>query len=285
VQGIVGNRPGTQARSTIVASHYQQLGGFSPYNALTFQQARAIQTLLKEQHIDLPIYVGMRHWPPYIHTVLSDMAAQGQHNILAVIMAPHQCFASWEWYQQTVEEGLAALGTHGLQVSYLAPWYTHPGYLTAIVEHLQQATQELGEARAQAAALIYTAHSIPQTMAATAPYAEQFAATAAAATQLLGHTDYRLAYQSQVTGTPRPWLQPDINDVIRQAASEGYRDIMVSPIGFLCDHVEVLYDLDVAARDTATACGVNLVRASTVGNHPAFLTMLRDLLVERLREG
>ena len=116
--------------------------------------------------------------------------------------------------------------------------------------------QVLGQARAQRAALVYTAHSIPEAMAAQAPYTQQFAATAAAATQLLGRQDYRLAYQSQVHGTPRPWLQPDINEAIRQIRAEGYRDVIISPIGFLCDHVEVLYDLDVEAQRTAAACGV-----------------------------
>lgn len=284
VQGIVGDRPASQTRIAEVAAHYTQLGGFSPYNPLTFQQARGVQALLAEQGIHLPVHVGMRHWPPYISTVLRDMAGQGLRRILAVIMAPHQCFASWDWYQQTVEEGLAALAP-GLQVTYLEPWYTHPGYVAAIVDHLQQAAQAMEADSLRDAALIYTAHSIPEAMAATSPYTEQFAATAAAATQGLGHPGYRLAYQSQVTGTPRPWLQPDINDAIRQARDEGSRAVLVSPIGFLCDHVEVLYDLDVEARKTAAACDMTFVRAKTVGHHPAFLAMLRDLLVTRLREG
>jgi ferrochelatase len=213
------------------------------------------------------------------------MAAQGLRHILAVIMAPHQCFASWEWYQQAVAEGAEALGERAPQVTYLAPWYTHAGYITATVDYLRQAYQVLGPTRARQAALVYTAHSIPAAMAATAPYTQQFAETAAAATRLLGHPGYQLAYQSQVTGTPRPWLRPDINEAILQARDDGYHDIIVSPIGFLCDHVEVLYDLDIAAQKTAAACGMTLVRAKTVGNHPAFLAMLRDLLSERLRHG
>jgi ferrochelatase len=285
VQGIVGSRPGAQAHSREVASHYQQLGGFSPYNTLTFQQASRVKSLLQAQGLHLPVHVGMRHWPPYVRSTLSDMAAQGLENILAVIMAPHQCFASWDWYQQVVAEGVAALGGTDLQVTYLAPWYTHPGYITAIVDYLRQAYEELGTERARQAALIYTAHSVPEAMAARAPYVQQFEATAAAATQLLGHAGYRLAYQSQVTGTPRPWLQPDINEAIQQAKDNGYRDVIVSPIGFLCDHVEVLYDLDVKAKSTAVACGMTFVRAKTVGNHPAFLTMLCDLLVEHLHKG
>lgn len=285
VRSIVGDRAGTAARTVEVASHYQQLGGFSPFNELTLQQARRVEVLLKEQGIHVPVHVGLRHWPPYVKDVLRDMAEQGLQNILAVIMAPHQCFASWEWYQQTVDEGLEALGERRPGVTYLDPWYTHPGYIAAIADYLRQAFATLGAERAAQAALMYTAHSIPETMAATAPYAQQFDATAAAVTHLLGRQDYRLAYQSQVTGTPRPWLQPDINHAIRQARDEGYRDVVVSPIGFLCDHVEVLYDLDVAAKNTAAACGMTFVRAKTVGNHAAFLAMLSELIAARLQRG
>jgi ferrochelatase len=285
VQGIVGGRPGARARIAEVAAHYAQLGGFSPFNALTGRQARSVESLLQEQGIHVPVFLGMRHWPPYIPDVLRHMVDQGLRNILAVIMAPHQCFASWEWYQQTVAEGVAALGARGPQVTYLDPWYTQPGYISAIVDHLRQACQALGPERAGQAALIYTAHSIPEAMAATAPYTQQFEATAVAATQLLGRQDFRLAYQSQVTGTPRPWLQPDINDAIRQAKDAGYSDVIVCPIGFLCDNVEVLYDLDVTARQTAVACGMTFVRAKTVCNHPTFLAMLRDLIAARLLKG
>lgn len=285
VQGIIGGRPGSEARVAEVAAHYAQLGGFSPFNELTCRQARSVENLLKEQGIHVPVYLGMRHWPPYVQDVLRQMADQGLRNILAVVLAPHQCFASWEWYQQTVAEGVTALGASGPRVTYLDPWYTQPGYITAIVDHLRQACQALGPERAGQAALIYTAHSIPEAMAATAPYTQQFEATATAATQLLGHQGFRLAYQSQVTGTPRPWLQPDINDALRQAKDEGYRDVIVCPIGFLCDNVEVLYDLDVAARQTAAACGMTFVRGKTVCNHAAFLAMLRDLIAARLLKG
>jgi protoporphyrin/coproporphyrin ferrochelatase len=285
VQSIVGSRAVTETRVAEVAAHYQQLGGFSPFNALTIQQATAVEQLLHERGVHLPVYVGMRHWPPYVKDVLRHMANQGLHNILAVIMAPHQCFASWDWYQQTVADGIGALGNRTLHVTYLDPWYTQAGYVVAIVDQLRRAYQILGPDRAARAALMYTAHSIPAAMADKAPYVAQFAATATAATQLLGHHGHTLAYQSQVTGTPGAWLQPDINDAIRHAHAAGYRDVIVAPIGFLCDHVEILYDLDIAAKKTATACDMTFVRAKTVGNHPAFLAMLRDLLVARLLKG
>ncbi|HEY5865253.1 MAG TPA: ferrochelatase [Candidatus Tectomicrobia bacterium] len=282
IRSIVGEHPAAQARVSEVAAHYTQFGGFSPFNDLTFQQVRGLASLLQAQGVHLPVYVGMRHWPPYVRDALQEIASQGLQNILAVILAPHQCYASWEWYQHVVTEGLATLGDSRLQVTYLDPWYTHAGYIEAIADHMRQASQVLGPERAQRAALVYTAHSIPETMAAQAPYTQQFAATAAAVTRLLGRQDYRLAYQSQAHGTPRPWLQPDINEAIRQLQAEGYRDVIISPIGFLCDHVEVLYDLDVEAQRTAAACGVTYVRAQTVGTHPAFIAMLSELITARL---
>jgi ferrochelatase len=268
-----------------VAAHYAQFGGGSPFNDLTFQQVQGVADLLKAQGLHVPVYVGMRHWPPYVRDVLREMAAQDLQNILAVILAPHQCYASWEWYQNIVTEGLAALHERRPQVTYLDPWYTHPGYTEAIADHMRQAGQILGHERAQRAALVYTAHSIPTAMAAQAPYTQQFAATAAAVTRLLGRQDYRLAYQSQAHGTPRPWLQPDINEALRQVQAAGFRDVIISPIGFLCDHVEVLYDLDVEAQHTAAVCGMTYVRAPTVGTHPAFLAMLSTLIAERLLRG
>jgi ferrochelatase len=285
VKAIIGERPGAQARLAEVAAHYTHLGGFSPFNVLTLQQARSVTALLEAQDWHVPIHVGMRYWPPYVRDVLRTMAEQGLRSLLAVILSPFQCSASWEAYQQVVAEGVAALGQQAPQVTYLAPWYTHPGFIEAIADTIRQASAPLGPRRAQEAALIYTAHAIPTAMATGAPYAQQFAAAAAAASQILGRQDYRLAYQSQATGTPFPWLQPDINDAVQQVHTAGYRDVIVAPIGFLCDHVEVLYDLDIQARDTAGAGGMAYRRAATVGTHRAFLTMLSELLAERLRVG
>ena len=285
VKGIIGERPGAPARLAEVAAHYAHLGGFSPFNALTSQQARHIAALLAAQGWQVPVHVGMRYWPPFVRDVLRTMAEQGLYNLLAVILSPFQCSASWEAYQQVVAEGVVALGEERLQVAYLAPWHMHPGFLEAVADTIRQASAPLDPGRTQEVALIYTAHSIPTAMATGAPYTQQFAATAAAATRLLGRQDYRLAYQSQATGTPFPWLQPDINDAIQQVYDEGYRDVIVAPIGFLCDHVEVLYDLDIQARDAAVARGMTYRRAATVGTHRAFLTMLSELLAERLRAG
>jgi len=284
VRAVVGERPGAQARIDEVAAHYDVFGGYSPFNALTLQQAESVSAALQAKGHAVPVRVGMRFWPPYVDTVLADMAELGCRHLLGVILSPFQCAASWEHYQQSVADGVAALGERGPQITYLSPWHTQAGFVEAIGDGIRRAAASLGEARGGEAALVYTAHAIPQPMADRAPYTRQFHDTAAAVTNRLGRRAHRIAYQSQVTGTPVPWLQPDVNDVIEQVHEDGFRDVVVAPIGFLCDHMEVLYDLDVQAKETAAACGLGFVRASTVSNHPAFVAMLSDLISAHLAQ-
>ena len=282
VRAVVGERPGAQARIDEVAAHYDVFGGFSPFNPLTLQQAEGVSANLSSQGHGVPVRVGMRFWPPYVHTVLAEMANMGCRHLLGVILSPFQCAASWEHYQQSVADGVAALGERGPRMTYLSSWHTQPGFIEAIADGVGQAAELLGEVRGSEAALVYTAHAIPEPMAGRAPYARQFGETADAVTERLGRREHRIAYQSQVTGTPVPWLQPDINDIIEQVRDDGFRDVIVAPIGFLCDHMEVLYDLDVQAKETAEACGLGYARSGTVSNHPAFVAMLSNLIGAQL---
>ena len=282
VRAVVGERPGAQARIDEVAAHYDVFGGYSPFNALTLQQAESVSTALQTRGHTLPVRVGMRFWPPYVDTVLADMTDAGYRHLLGVILSPFQCAASWEHYQQAVADGAAALGERRPQVTYLSPWHTRTGFVEAIADGVGQAAASLGEARGNAAALVYTAHAIPEPMAERAPYRRQFHETAAAVTKRLGRREHRIAYQSEVTGTPVAWLQPDVNEVVQKVSEDGFRDVIVAPIGFLCDHMEVLYDLDVQAKATAEACGLGYVRSGTVSNHPAFVAMLTELISTHL---
>ena len=282
VRAVVGERPGAQARIEEVASHYDVFGGFSPFNDLTLQQAEGVSTALRARGHKVPVRVGMRFWPPYVDTVIAGMAGMGCRHLLGVILSPFQSAASWEHYQQSVADGVAALGERGPRMTYLSPWHTRTGFVEAIADRIRQSAARLGRTRGGGAALIYTAHAIPEPMADRAPYARQFHETADAVTERLGRPKHRIAYQSQVTGTPIQWLQPDVNDVIEQVREDGFRDVIVAPIGFLCDHMEVLYDLDVQAKETAEASGLGYVRSGTVSNHPAFLAMLGELIGAQL---
>ena len=280
VEGIVGTSESQADRLREVASHYTALGGFSPFNELTFKQARALETNLKNCGINIPVYTGFRHWTPYIREVIAAMGEKKHRSILGIIMAPHQSKVSWDWYQQTVREAIDAINAQ-LTISYFDPWYTNSGYIQAIANEIKVACQHLSKGGFDNASLIFTAHAVPQSVAKTSPYIQQFAETARVAATLIGKKDYNLAYQSQAENAKIPWTQPDINDLIREKKQAGVSDVIVSPIGFLCDHVEVLYDLDIEARTTAEECGMRFIRAKTVGDHPEFISMLAELVRER----
>jgi ferrochelatase len=254
-----------------VAHHYELIGGRSPLNELTFQQAER----LRAQVGALPVYVGMRTWEPFIADTLASMAVVGVREALGVIMGPFACEASRERYVEAVEAGRAALGGRAPRVRYPGTWHAHPFFIEAMAARVREVVAD-----AQGTTLVFTNHSIPEPMAAAAPYVREYESAAAAVCDRLGVSSWHLAYQSR-SGRPQdPWLEPDVNDRLRTLAADGVRDVTLVPIGFVCDHVEVLYDLDVEARASADALGLRLRRAPTVGNHPRFVALLAELARE-----
>lgn len=283
VKGIVGNAPSNAARVKEVASHYVKLGGFSPFNELTFKQGDALGAALRKRDVDSPIYVGMRNWTPYLHETIARMSEGGHRNILAIIMSAYRSKASWERYQNDVIAAVEKVGAPTLGIRYLEDlWHLHPGFINAIAERIRTACNDISESRLTEAALIFTAHAIPEVAAKTSPYPKQFRQTASAVAEILG-TDFDIAYQSAPDNPTVPWTGPDINDLIKEKREAGVQEVIVSPIGFLCDHVEVLYDLDLEARGTAEACGMDFIRAGTVGEHPEFIDMLANLVCEEFQ--
>ncbi len=277
VEGIAGTAESQKERVKDIAAHYIKLGGFSPFNELTFKQADALEKALQARNLPLSVYTGFRHWTPYLQEVIAEIAQKGHRKILGIIMAPHQSQFSWEWYQQTVKKGIDAVDGEKPTIDYLDPWYTRKGYIGAIAEIIKTTSGE----KLERAELVFTAHAIPQAAADNSPYTQQLEKTGEAVAQELGRTQFSLAYQSEVENSPIPWTQPDINDWLKVRKEEGVDTVVASPIGFLCDHVEVLYDLDIEAAETAGACGIDFIRAGTVGAHPKFINMLADFVSER----
>ncbi|MDP7384730.1 MAG: ferrochelatase [Nitrospinota bacterium] len=283
VHGIVGERSGGDERIREVAHHYEMFGGFSPYSFFTQKQAGALEYALEKAGVSLRVYVGFRYWTPYVQETLAEMGRKGHKRALGIILAPHRAKVSWEAYQREVRSGREALGGAAPEVEYLeASWCDHPGFLEANAERIRQAVQELGSERFSQARLIFSAHAIPVSMARTSPYEEEFARTANGVAKVLGKNSHAIAYQSSAGTAPGTWLEPDITDVIQGASRDGAKDVVVSSVGFICDHVEVLFDLDIEARDAASKCGVGFFRAGTVGTHPRFVQMLCDLVAERV---
>ena len=277
VEGIAGETESQKERVKDISSHYVKLGGFSPFNELTYKQAKALEKALQQHNLPLPVYAGFRHWTPYLKDVIAEMAEKGHRKILGIIMAPHQSKVSWEWYQLAVKKGIDAVKGEKPTIDYLDPWYTHNGYVGAIAEIIKTACGD----KLERAELVFTAHAIPQVSADTSPYSQQFEKTGEAVAQEIGKKRFSFAYQSEVENSPIPWTQPDINDWLKAKNVEGGDTVVASPIGFLCDHVEVLYDLDIEATETAERCGIDFIRAGTVGDHPKFINMLADFVREK----
>ena len=261
-----------------VARHYEQMpGGRSPLNDLTRAQARALERALAERGRALPVFVGMRNWHPFLHETLAEMAARGSRRALGIILSAFRSEASWERYQEDVAEARAR--TPGApEVTFAPPWFDHPRFTAAVTDRGRHAFAGIPDSARAWTPLIFTAHSVPVAMADASPYVSDLTTAARAVAAHLGHPRFSIAYQSR-SGSPRErWLEPDIGDVVRSLGSDGEKDAVVVPIGFVCDHVEVLHDLDVEARVIARERGLTLHRAQAVNDHPEFIAMLADLV-------
>jgi ferrochelatase len=266
-------------RLELVAQHYARMpGGRSPLNELTLAQARALTAALEAAGHPLPVFVGMRNWTPYLRETLGEMGGRGVRRVLGIILSSLRTEASWERYMADVAEARAA--TPGAPEVIFAPaWSGHPRFIEAVADRARGALAGVPASQRATTPLVFTAHSVPLAMAEASPYVADFTAAARAVAARLGHARWSLAYQSR-SGSPRdPWLEPDVNDVVRRLAAEGERLAVVMPLGFVCDHVEVLYDLDVEARATAAGIGLTLYRAAAVNDHPEFIAALADLVL------
>ena len=261
-----------------VAHHYEQMpGGRSPLTELTLAQARGLERALAEAGPALPVFVGMRNWHPFLHETLAEMARKGARRTLAVILSPLRTEASWDRYMQDVAEARTRV-TGAPEIGIAPPWFENTRFVAAVADRARAAFDEVPADARAGTPLVFTAHSVPTAMADASPYVSDLTAAVRAVVRRLGHTRWSIAYQSR-SGSPRqPWLEPDIADVLRRLAADGERHAVVVPIGFVCDHVEVLYDLDIEARRTAAGAGLELHRAAAVNDHPEFVAMLADLV-------
>lgn len=258
---VLEGRSIPQARYEEVVRHYEAIGGASPFNELTRRQAQALRVELAARDLTAPVEVAYLNSPPFI----GDVAAV---HPLGIILAAFQSPASWEKY-------LRLPGA-----TYAPPYSERPLFVQAYAERARDALMPLQRSSFEGVELIFTAHSIPQPVANAGPYVAQFSAAAQAIAREAGAPSHTIAYQSRSGSPADPWLEPDVRDVIRALPSHGFREAVVVPIGFLCDHVEVLYDLDVAAAQAAAECGVRMSRATALNDHPLFIRLMADLVAE-----
>ncbi len=271
---VLQGRPAPRERYKEVVHHYDLLGGRSPYNDLTMRQAAALRERLRADGIDVPVAVAMRNTAPSMDDALRELSAQHVRRAFGFILAAHRCEASWERYQSDLDAARERVGDAAPEIDYPAPWHSHRLFIEAGADRVRDALARLSASDRERAELIFTAHSIPLAMAARAPYVDQLKESAAMVAAAVGKSNWRIAYQSR-SGSPREaWLEPDVNEVLRAL---GGAAVVLVPIGFVCDHVEVLYDLDIEAAQSARAAGVAMVRAGTVSDHPSFIEMMAVL--------
>lgn len=282
LENVLRGKPVPRERMLEVAEHYYHLGGVSPINEQNRALIAALEAELKAHGPELPIYWGNRNWRPFLADTLRQMAADGVRRALAFFTSAFSSYSGCRQYRENIEQARAEVGPTAPQVDKLRGFFNHPGFIEAMAERVQQALEQIPAERRGEAKLVFTAHSIPLAMAQNCRYVLQLVEAARLVAERVGVEDLRLAYQSRSGPPAQPWLEPDIGDALRQLAAEGAGDVVVAPIGFISDHMEVLYDLDTEAQSLCRTLGLNMVRAQTVGVHPKFISMIRELIGERM---
>jgi ferrochelatase len=283
LENVLRGKNVPRERMLEVAHHYERFGGVSPLNAQNRLLIAALERELAEHGPRLPVYFGNRNWHPLLPDTLRKMAQDGIRRALAFFTSAYSSYSGCRQYLENIEDARRQVGPAAPAIDRLRAFYNHPGFVDPMIEQVRKALNEIPAERRAAAPIVYTAHSIPLAMARGCRYEAQLTECARLVSRGLGCDRWKLAYQSRSGPPSQPWLEPDICDYLRELrASGGTRDVVIAPIGFLSDHVEILYDLDTEAKALCQELGLNMVRASTVGNHPDFVRMVRELVLERM---
>jgi ferrochelatase len=274
-----------------VAKHYEHFGGVSPLAAITRRQVAGLKAQLAARGLDLPIYLGMRNWHPFLSDTLKTMAQDGVRRAIGFVCAPHRSYSSCTQYRENVlsarSEAVEA-GLSDVSVTYVGDWHRHDRFIEVNARHVRAALSTLPAPLQSAARLVFTAHSIPVAMAGAARYHAQLLESARLVAERLGVEEWALVFQSRSGRPEDPWLEPDICSYLRTERAQGLAAVVICPIGFVCDHVEVLYDLDTEAAQVCRDVGLPMARAATVNDDPLFLEMMADEVLktwDRYRSG
>lgn len=286
LENVLRGRNVPRERMIEVSHHYEMFGGVSPINGQNRALIAALKDKFAEKGFDLPIYWGNRNWTPLLPNTMRQMAQDGIKNALAFFTSAYSSYSGCRQYRENVARAQDTVkqetGLDAPQVSLLRKFYNHPGFVASNVENIRTALDQIPVERRATTPIAFTAHSIPESMARTSMYVAQLTDTCELIAAQLDHPQWQLVYQSRSGSPSQPWLGPDVTEHLRDLKAQGATDVVVAPVGFVSDHMEVRYDLDHEACEVASEIGLNMVRAATVGTHPAFIDMIYDLIVERI---
>jgi protoporphyrin/coproporphyrin ferrochelatase len=272
LENVLRGRNVPRERLIEVAGHYYHFDGKTPINAQNRALIAALEREFAARGPRLPIYWGNRNWRPLLADTVRQMEADGVKRALALVTSAFSSYSGCRQYRENLEQ---ALGSSELRIDKLRVFYNHPGFIEAMAERCREALASRPDAQ-----LVFTAHSIPVSMAKTSCYVEQVEESCRLVAGQLGRSDWRLVYQSRSGPPGQPWLEPDIANYLKELG--GGANVVLAPIGFLSDHMEVVYDLDTEGRQLCDRLGIRMERAATVGVHPKFVSMIRDLVLERI---
>jgi len=264
LENVLRERNVPRERMLEVAEHYYHFDGRSPIN----DQNRALIEALRPV-VKIPIYWGNRNWHPMLADTMRQMRDDGIKRAVAFVTSAFGSYSGCRQYIEDIERARAEVGAGAPRITKIRPFSDHPKFIQALTDRVRAALAELPQGR-----LVFTAHSVPVSMAESSPYVRELAQACAAVAGRIGRNDWKLVYQSRSGPPTQPWLEPDIGVYLREIRS----DVVIVPIGFLSDHMEVLYDLDTEARAVCDELGVKMVRAGTVGTHPAMIEMIAKMV-------
>ena len=290
LENVTRGRGIPRERLEAVAEHYHHFGGVSPINEQNTALIAAVEKELAAAGIDLPVYWGNRNWAPYVEDAWRQMADDGIEHVYVFATSAYASFSGCRQYHEDIARARVTLGG-GPTAEKLPHYFDAPGFVQANADALRAALESLPEDVRGAARLVATAHSIPDAMAAVAGpdghayEAELTAAAERVVAEAAPGRGFDLVWQSRSGPPTVPWLEPDVNDHLRALAAAGETAVVVFPVGFISDHLEVIWDLDNEAKETAAELGLAFARAGTAGTHPAFVASIRELLEERRAGG
>lgn len=277
LENVTRGRGVPPERLAEVAEHYHHFGGKSPINDQNRAVIDGLRRLLDAEGPKLPVYWGNRNWHPYLADTLRQMKQDGVTKAYAFVTSAYSSYSGCRQYRENLADAMTAAEYPELQFAKLRVFYNHPGFVEPQVDRVRLAVAELPAAR-----LVFTAHSIPSSMAEGCGYERQLRETARLVATGCGRDDWDLVWQSRSGPPSVPWLEPDILDHLRHLKSVGETGVIVAPIGFVSDHLEVLYDLDTEASDLAAELGLAFRRVATVSDDPRYVSMIRELILERM---
>jgi protoporphyrin/coproporphyrin ferrochelatase len=284
LENVLRGRNVPMERMRAVAHHYELFGGVSPINSQNRKLIAALEKELEEHGPRLPIYWGNRNWHPMLADTLRQMKNDGIRRALAFFTSAYSSYSGCRQYREDIARAQAEVGPGAPQVEKLRAFYNHPGFVEPNVLNVRAALGQIPEERRAAAQIAFTAHSIPLSMAANCDYEKQLLETCRLVAEGASHERWRLVFQSRSGPPAQPWLGPDICDYLTELKEAGTEDVVIAPVGFISDHMEVIYDLDTEASAQAEKIGLNMIRAQTVGAHPIFIKMIRELILERMKQ-